>query len=60
LDTIELFHTFSIIAVPREDNAQADALVVAAATLRPCEEMFQSKHKMEVIFRRSFLDNFEH
>ena len=57
-DSIELFDAFAIKEVPREQNAQADALDVAAATLQPCESLISGESKMEIIFRPSVPDNF--
>jgi hypothetical protein len=60
LDLIKLFHAFPIIIVPREENVQINALVVVATTLQPCQEIIQRKQKMEVVFRPSIPNNFEH
>jgi len=50
----------TIKAVPREENYVADALVVSASTLQPCDGPLQNLCKMEVLFRPSIPDNLEH
>jgi hypothetical protein len=47
-------------AIPREDNHTANALVVSASTLQPCEGQLRDLCKMEVLFRPSIPDNLEH
>jgi ribonuclease HI len=54
------FEVVSIEASPREENYVADALVVLASTLQPCDGPLQNLCKMEVLFRPSILDNLEH
>jgi ribonuclease HI len=54
------FEIVSIKAVPREENYVADALVVSASTLQPCDGPLQNLCKMEVLFRPSIPDNLEH
>jgi hypothetical protein len=41
-------------------NAQVNAMAVAATTLQPCDETLQDKCKMEVVFRPSVPNNFDH
>ena len=50
----------SIEVVPREENHVADALVVSASTLQPCDGPLRDLCKMEVLFRPSIPDNLEH
>jgi hypothetical protein len=50
----------TIKVVPREENYVADALVVSASTLQPCDGPLQNLCKMEVLFRPSIPDNLEH
>jgi ribonuclease HI len=54
------FEMVTIKAVPREENYVADALVVSASTLQPCDVPLQNLCKMEVLFRPSILDNLKH
>jgi len=48
------------ITVPRKQNAQTDALVVATTTLQPCESLVLGESEMEIIFKVSTPDNCEH
>jgi hypothetical protein len=54
------FEVVSIEAVPREENYVVDALAVSASTLQPCDGPLQNLCKMEILFRPSIPDNFEH
>jgi ribonuclease HI len=57
---VKSFKMVSIKVDPREENYVADALVVSATTLQPCDGPLQNSCKMEVLFRPSILDNLEH
>jgi ribonuclease HI len=54
------FEMVTIKVVPREENHVADALVVSASTLQPCDGPLQNLCKMEVLFRPSIHDKLEH
>jgi ribonuclease HI len=54
------FKIVSIEAIPREKNHMADALSIFASTLQPCDGPLRNLCKMEVLFRPSIPDNFEH
>ena len=54
------FKIMSLEATPREENHMADALVVSASTLQPCEGPLHDLCKMEVLFRPSVPDNLEY
>ena len=51
------FDHIEFTAIPRELNAKADRLAVAASTLQRSPELVDKEVKMEVIFRPSILDN---
>jgi len=59
-DATEFFNVFVIKVAPREHNVKADALAVATSTLHPCDELISRECNMEIIFRTSVPDNFEH
>ena len=51
------FDHIEFTAIPRELNAKADRLAVAASTLQRSLELIDKEVKMEVIFRPSVPDN---
>jgi hypothetical protein len=59
-DSIQMFDAFSIEAVQREQNEKDDSLVVAAFTLLPCDDLMFGNSRMEILFRLSVADNYEH
>ena len=54
LDAIKL------IAIPREQNAKADELIVAASTLQFPDSLIDENISIEVIFRPSVPNNMDH
>jgi len=59
-NVMEHFDAIILEAIPREKNALADELAVAASTLQLSDELIKEKIKMEIIFRPSVLDNSKH
>ena len=59
-DNIEYFDALDLQTIPREENKQANELLVAASTLHLKDKLMDDKIKMEVIFKPSVLDNIEH
>ena len=59
-DVMEHFDAINLEAIPREKNASADELAVAASTLQLFDELIKEKIKMEIIFRPSVPDNSKH
>jgi hypothetical protein len=59
-DSIENLDALNLIAIPSEQNSNADELVVAASTLQLSHESIKENISVEVIFRPSVLDNMDH
>ena len=57
MDLVQCFDHIEFVAIPRELNAKADRLAVAASTLQRSPELVEEEVKMEVIFRPSVPDN---
>jgi ribonuclease HI len=59
-DLIEnLFLTFNIHVIPRQENKQVDSLVVATSTFQP-PEVSNLKYEIEIKYKSSIPDNFKH
>jgi ribonuclease HI len=59
-DSMEDPDALNLIAIPREQNYNADELAVAASTLQLSHELIKENVSMEVIFRPSVPDNMDH
>lgn len=59
-DTIELFDTFGLHIVPREEKCQPDEIAVAISTFQISDNLLKDRAGMEVIFKPSVPDNVEH
>ena len=57
---MEMFSSFSINAIPREENTFVDSLAVVANTLETSQEILAMKCKVEVIFRPSVPNDHDH
>ena len=57
--TENLFTTFNINVVPREENQRSNSLVVAASTFKT-QIGPRQKHEVEMVYRPSILDNLKH
>jgi hypothetical protein len=57
---IEDLDAIDLIAIPREQNAKADELTVAASTLQLPDNLIDEQISVEVIFRPSVPNNMDH
>jgi hypothetical protein len=57
---IDFFYAFSIKVIPREQNAQVNALVVATSLTNQCEILTFGEVKMDILYKPSILDNFDY
>jgi len=57
---INIFDTFSIFVVPIEQNEKEDGFVESVANLHPFVLSPFYKFKINVIFRKTILDNVTH
>jgi ribonuclease HI len=60
LDMINDLDALNLIVIPREQNAKADQLAVAASTLSVPDSLINENISVEVIFRPSVPDNMNH
>ncbi len=53
------FDEYSIVAIPRDENTQADALAIAASNFK-VPTTLQLKYEVEMLYRPSIPDNVHH